>query len=328
MSAHAISTDDPTRAPIGDSAFEVTTFSGGVGLISGASGWFLADEAPARSLGRALVWADRSGVEDLNIVVDADGDIVARRAAEFERPPRVLRVEGDSLVTAEVVETPPPTSPPVEALDLVPLLARAGIEIVVENGIVRGEILGLEVARVVVGTGGVARVEVGVGHHDREAFAMVHGDVPTPEALAAVVESVRRHRRAGADRDLPEHPLGRMAAERWLRSVIVDQPGRVGAARLDPVEPTVERRRVDEVVPAVAVGVEESGAPVVVVCSTGIDLDLVPTAADARAVHSRDARLIIVVPERDAHPVTHRLAGALRRPATVVTVPPHWRSWS
>ena len=46
---------------------------------------------------------------------------------------------------------------------------------------------------------GAARLEVGVGAHDREAFALVHGDLPTVEALAGVVASWRRYRRPGAD---------------------------------------------------------------------------------------------------------------------------------
>jgi hypothetical protein len=65
---------------------------------------------------------------------------------------------------------------------------------------------------------------------------------------------------------------------------------------------------------------------VLVVCSTGIDLDLVPFAADARLLDGRDPRLVLVLPDGDDHPVTRDLAGALRRPADVVTVGREWRS--
>jgi hypothetical protein len=51
----------------------------------------------------------------------------------------------------------------------------------------------------------------------------------------------------------------------------------------------------------------------------------VPAAADARLAHARDARLVLVVPERDAHPVTAALAAELVHPAEVVTVPDDWR---
>ena len=73
----------------------------------------------------------------------------------------------------------------------------ADVDVVVEHGELFGEVLGLEVARVVVDEDGT-RFEVGVGRHDREAFAMLHGDLPTPEALARVVATVRQHRRPDA----------------------------------------------------------------------------------------------------------------------------------
>ena len=83
------------------------------------------------------------------------------------------------------------------------------------------------------------------------------------------------------------------------------------------------RANLKDVVPCVAVGVAADGEAVVVVCSVGIDLDLVPFAADARgAVGLGEARLLLAVPERDDHPVTRALAARLRRPAEVVAVVP------
>ena len=55
-----------------------------------------------------------------------------------------------------------------------------------EHGVLLGEVDGLEVCRVVL-VDGVAHLEVGVGRHDREAFALMHGDVPPAEALVGVV---------------------------------------------------------------------------------------------------------------------------------------------
>ncbi len=77
--------------------------------------------------------------------------------------------------------------------------------------------------------------------------------------------------------------------------------------------------------PEAAVGVDEAGRAIVVVTSTGIDLDLVPTAADLRSAHAPSARLVLVMPERDAHPVTRALASALVDPAEVVALPGDWR---
>ncbi|HMQ27317.1 MAG TPA: hypothetical protein PKA98_15100, partial [Acidimicrobiales bacterium] len=166
------------------------------------------------------------------------------------------------------------------------------------------------------------RLEVGVGRHDREAFAMIHGDLPTPDALMSVIDAVLAQRRPGAS----PHPLNRLAAERWLRALLVERPGLVGARSLRPVDPPVPRDNVKDAAPAPTLGESEDGTTVVVVCSAGIDLDLVPGAADARSWHAPEARLVLVVPERDDHPVTRALAAALTVPAEIVTVAGDWRA--
>jgi hypothetical protein len=71
-------------------------------------------------------------------------------------------------------------------------------------------------------------------------------------------------------------------------------------------------------VPCVATGTALHGGPVVVVCSTGVDLDLVPFALDARAMHAPSAELVLVVPQRDASPVTAALAAAAVQPPRIV----------
>ncbi len=200
-------------------------------------------------------------------------------------------------------------------------MRRAGIDVVVEHGVITGEVAGLEVARVVVDEQG-ARVEVGVGRHDREAFTMLHGEIPTPEALASVIETVRGFRRVGTT----PHPLNRLGAERWLRCRVIADPSLVGATELVAVEGTLPRDGVKDVMAAAAVGTGVDGAPVVAVASVGIDLDLVPTAADVRSRVAPGARLVLVLPERDAHAVTRALAAALADPAEVVTQPGDWRA--
>ncbi len=304
-----------------DDARERSTFPGGAALQAGFVGWVLLDDDPVRRLGQAIAWAGGHGVTELHVLADAGTDVLARRAAAFTVPPRVWTVAGRSLLPA-VAASPHAVAPgPDDVESLVALLEAAGVDVVVEHGELVGEVLGLEIARVVVDPERGPRLEVGVGRHDREAFALLHGDLPAPDALTSVVDAVRRHRRA----DAPAHPLNRLAAERWLRRRVLDDPALAGAVALSPAEPTVRRTGVKEVTAAIAVGRADDGA-VVVACSTGIDLDLVPSAADARAAHAPGARLVLVVPERDAHPVTARLAAALVEPAEVRTVSPDWRS--
>ena len=63
----------------------------------------------------------------------------------------------------------------------------------------------------------------------------------------------------------------------------------------------------------------------VIVFSVGIDLDLVPAAAEARAAIDPSAHLVLVVPERDDHPVTRALADRLQARAEIRTVSGDWR---
>ena len=77
---------------------------------------------------------------------------------------------------------------------------------------------------------------------------------------------------------------------------------------------------------ATALGVATDGAPLIVTCSTGVDLELVPAAADDRLAHAPEARLVLAVPTRDALPITTALASKLAEPAEVVAVDNDWQS--
>ena len=312
------------REQWGDAQRTPAVFGGGAALVQGDTGWVLADDQPHRVLGGGLAWARSQGVGDLHLLVDDEpaAGVVARRAGAFATPPSVWRVEGRAVHPAVPAPHPERASAPGGVDDLVALLEGSGVTVVVEHGVVAGEVLGLEIARVVVGEDDEARLEVGVGRHDREAFTMIHGRLPTADALASVVDAVLAQRRP----DASPHPLNRLAAERWLRALVIERPEVAGAVSLAPIDPPRPRDNVKDAAPAAALGVDEAGAPVVVVCSSGVDLDLVPTAADARQWHAPEARLVLVVPERDAHPVTRALADALAEPAELVTVAGHWRS--
>ena len=287
---------------------------------AGATGWVLADERPERAVGGALVWARQAGVDEVHVMAEAATGLLARRAGAFSPPPVVWRVEGRAVepASADPPAAEPEPAPEVEAF--VPMLLDAGADPVFEGGVLRGEVLGLEVARVVADASGT-RLEVGVGQADREAQRLLHADRPTAEALHRAVAAVRDVRRA----DAPEHQVNRLAGERWMRSILVRRPDLVGARHLEPVPSPVERSDLRQAAPAPAAGVDLAGRPLLVVCSTGIDVDLVPAAADARLSDGRDPRLLLVVPEVDDHPVTRWLAGRLVQPAEVTTLPGDWR---
>jgi hypothetical protein len=299
-------------------------FGGGAGLLDGDAAWVLI-ESPSFGLGSAMAWAEQQGARQLHVIASGDATAkagtLARQSAHFAEPPMVWSVAGTSLVAAGAAPVPEPVVPPAVALELAEQIRDAGLDVVVEHGVVCGEVFGLEVARVVVDDDRSAHIEVGVGPNDREAFGMLHGDLSTPAALKTVADAVLAERRPGR----PSHPLNRIAAERWLRAQLIADPGRFAGWALVPVPGVEPRASLNDRLPAFAVGHDDRGGAVVVAFSVGIDLDLVPVAADTRAALDPDARLVLAVPARDAHPVTRRLAGALRAPAEVVPVDGEWR---
>ncbi|MGE3620754.1 MAG: hypothetical protein AB7L84_09855 [Acidimicrobiia bacterium] len=285
----------------------------GAALVGTDEAWALVEDV--RAFGPALVWAERAGVGRLHVVADASAGVLARRAAQFHPAPEVWAVAGTSLVPAEPEPVPSPAVAPGSA-EAAGLLVDAGLEVLVEDGIVRGEVNGLEVARVVDG-----RLQVGVGQADRELTALVHGELDPVDQLDRVVAIARHHRRA----DAPPHPLKDLVPERWLRAQLVAEPSRIGLRELHPAPTAVPRPNLRDRHVAAARGVDAGGGEVVVVFSVGVDLDLVPAAADTRAVLAPGADLWLVVPARDAHPVTQALVERLAVPGRVVPVAGDWR---
>ena len=300
------------------------TVGANAAVVVDGTAFVLSQVADAATLAGAIAWTLRQSASDLVLFTDDLGDDVARMAGHFDLPITVRSVQGAGSVPVEPAPFPARLPAP-EAPELIAQLTDAGLEVVVEGGVVRGEVSGLEVARLVVwpiesGGDGELHLEAGVGRFDRDAVAATHqGEAPSA-TLARSVAMVRAERVAGG----ATHPLARLARERWLRRSIIEDPGLVGATGLRPTETTVRRDSVRDVSPAAAVGTSDDGDPVVVVCSSGVDLSLVPVAADTRAWLDPSARLVLAVPERDRLPTLDRLAALLRRPAEVLTVPVPW----
>jgi hypothetical protein len=142
---------------------------------------------------------------------------------------------------------------------------------------------------------------------------MLHGHVPTVDALADVVRQVGAHRVVGA----PPHPLNLLARERFLRWRLVAEPSLVGVDRVTPVEPITPRRTVAESVPCAAIADEGSQTPFDLVVTVGVDLDAVAYAAD---VQRDDRPTRLVLPANDLLAITRDLAGLLAVPIELLTV--------
>ena len=304
-----------------------------VGASAGvvAQGWaaVLLEHGSAAGLSGALLWADRQQADELTVFVDDHAAVDVARWAGYlrlgDRPVAVRQVHGASSHPVDPAPLPARLAPPQVSAALLDDLRSAGVDVVVEHGTVRGEVLGLEVARLVewpveVGGDGELHLEAGVGRFDRDAVAAVRPDEAPVDSLARTVAQVRQHRYPGA----PVHAVQLLSRERWLRSMVVVDPSLVGAAELSAADMTTEPTGLRDAHPSAAVGTDPDGGPVVVVCSTGVDLALVPLAADTRAWHDPEARLVVALPQRDHHSATITLLGLLQRPAELVDLTPGW----
>lgn len=303
---------------------------GAATLAEDGRAWVLVQREPERALGAALAWAVRHGATSTTCVIDVGRDgrpqrsaagLVAAKAAALAPSPSVLAVTGSTVevVPPAPLPAPGPHQPTALAALRLDAAAAARADVIVhEDGSLTFEVLGLEVGRAAAdGT-----LLVGAGKHDREATSELYGGEPPQEALVRAAETVRELRRPGAQ----PGPPTLLQRERWLRHHLVDHPGLLGAADVagslvpvaDPAPPGDLRR----LRPAGATAVD---GQVLVVCSAGVDLDLVPSAAWLRAwAAPRAERVVLVVPSGDDQPILRELAALLPVPSSVVTVTAPW----
>lgn len=299
---------------------ETSSVGTGAGLTLGNRALvYLPDSQRSPSPLAALVaWSARRAATELHLVLDTVDDVLAASVAGLDPAPTVWRVEGTSLVAVGSVELGDPPDPPAAAIAAGAQLSAAGLDVIVEHGVVVGELAGLEVARIAVDAQGGAVVRVGVGLFDQEAHAVINADLATPDHLAAVIDQVRAQRNGSAGL----HPLNRFSRERWLRSVVVAAPELVGCRSLSPLAPLEVRGGIHEPAPAAAFGVSDAGSALVV-CSAGIDLDLVPVAA-GHIARARPDEVVLVLPGRDHHAVIEASMQRLAAPARLVAVAEPW----
>lgn len=315
-------------------ASETAGFPHGAALVHDDAAWVLIEGPAARSLGGALAWTVRQGAASLNIVADSDTGMLARRAERLSLPTTVWSAQDRTLLAAVAEPLTPAPQPAAEHLALTGLIVDAGATPNVEHGVVSGEVRGLEVCRVVdePTIGHIAELgdidssrfasdefdgvylEVGVGANDREAFRLIHGDIPTIEALASVVNSVVTFRSP----DAPQHPLNRLGQERYLRWRLEQEPELVGFVGVEPSQPPQPRPNLKDPIPCVASGVDVAGRRHAIVCSVGVDVDLVGFVADVQS--ATDDPVVVVLKERDLLPITRELLGLLATPVDVRTV--------
>ncbi len=308
------------------------------GIVGGATaidpsgrGWVLVQDEAARGLGAALAWGERRSGGVVTCVVDVDregrpqseaGAALTRRLAGLapgaDGRVGVVVVDGATvgIVPAAPVEAHGPFSLDPIFEPLLPAAAAAGVEIEVHaDGTASLEVLGLEVGRFARSDDGSPLLRVGAGRHDRDTFDELFDGAPTALALASAAAMVRtlRHSDAGTG------PGNLLQRARWMRSVALSE-GRslVAIPEATPAEDLRTLR--------CAAAIAEDGT--LVAFSAGIDLDLVPTIADAwlrcDAAGRTPHRVEVHVPTGDDMAITTDLLRHLLVPAHLSAVTPPW----
>lgn len=290
-------------------------FAPGAAFVTDSAAWFLVDGDSSRCLGPVLAWCGANDITvPVRILTESHGGIVARRAGQFDVDVTVWQVDERSIAPVGPEAHLPFLGPSPSHLAFASLIESAGADVVIEHGVVLGEVRGLELCRVVDDAAtGETRLEVGMGAHDREAFAMVHGEVPTEEALRRVIEAVLPHREQGA----PPHPFNQFGAERLLRWNALQDPAAVGCSSLAPAEPPVVRTNLKDAVPCAAIGLDADGATVAVTFAIGMDLDALPFALDT-ADRLGASRAVLALRSRDFSRSVRALAGRARASLSLV----------
>lgn len=275
------------------------------------------------ALGAALRWSAVHKPDALHITMDPQWAGDAARRAELLSTPGPVQIWESNDGSFTPVEASPLLPPPVLPESFgshVELIRQAGAEPVLDHGRLVAEVAGLEVARVQIPATmpgespdlaeDIALLEIGVGQADRELHHMIQNsplasldneDKPGDTAqlrnrLAQVVDAVRAMRTGSG-----EHPLSRVALQRWVRSEIVAQPSLIGAKEVTYEPPLRPENTVLSRNSVAAVGIDDTDRPLVVVCSVGVDLNLAADIVDYRHRINPDAHVRVVTPERDLY---------------------------
>ena len=279
------------------------SFALGAGFLTADATWVLIDGDASRALGPVLAWSTQFE-RHVNLLVENNAGLLARRASLFDADITVWHVD-DHTITQAAAEPHVVSAPASDAhLSFVDIIESSGADALVEHGIVVGEVRGLEMCRVVDdATTGDVRLEVGMGRHDREAFTMIHGELPTAQAMRQAIDAVLPHRTEGAD----SHPFNQFGVERLSRWKAIKDPSTIGFSTLAPADPPVLRTNVKDSVPCVAIGLTGAKRLSTAVFVHGVDLDCVSFAVDAASrLGTQD--VTIAVRRRDVIASIERLA--------------------
>ena len=284
-------------------------FPFGAGLTHEHRGALYVTRDHIRTIGPTLLWMQKHHLTEVDLVIEGDAGIPARRAQSLTCNLRVWQMLNGTLQPAQPAPHLPKIQPPDSHEQFTSLIQQCGADVVREHGILTGEVLGLEVCRVVDTPEG-PKLEIGVGAHDRETFQLVNAHRTIEESLTQVVATVTQYRAPGAE----PHPLNRLAPERRLRHHILNNPHLVNATALQPAEPPVIRHNLLDASACIAQGTTTSNEPLIVAITATVDVDIVTFAIDAQLREHPQAHITIATYAGNLTPSLRKIADTAARP--------------
>ena len=296
---------------------EVVDLPFGSAVVSqdGATAWVVLELPVAASLGGVLAWAAKSApsASTVHALLPSDmaiwrypAGVWARLASYFDIDCHIHELTPQGCVEVSPTLLAGKSDAPDGARALRDVLAEARLEVVEEAGIIRGEVLGLEVARIME-LGAEHRalagldldaddsdptfgIDIGVGKFDQEIGRMLQTESVPVAALTRTADYVRLNRSADAGPPIEREAL----RESSICGVLIDNALHAFA--------------------------------------TGIDLDTIPQVADmaARCESERSGAVVsldevhLYVADPTLARVQQRLVPRLGRPITVHVMPAPW----
>jgi hypothetical protein len=333
------------RSNTGDARFEPCAFPAGAALVRPDGLWVLVDKPGPGVVGGAIVLAQRIQAPTLSIFFDnaSDALVAARLLQPFAIDATACWLS-ELTAIAVVAEEPPiverfvltDTHRAAFASEITSCTADA---VPTDTSLV-AEVLGLEVGRVVIDPEEMqARIEVGVGHNDREArvqqgpwFDVALGGQPRSLQLDATVDSQRLelvdlartvdHIRSVRHKGAHPQPATLLARAGWMRHEACANPASIGFDSLRPIRPGPERGLNHDYV-AFALGTKaEADWLVSFICAAV--LDSVPLAATVRTESFGPLDWCVVVVDDLDLSLIDQLVGAARPKPAITTMSAPW----
>ncbi len=266
----------------------------------------------------AIALATETNELQTNLVVDNSEPVLLQQTHGLNAEIILWIIDDDRVVQHPDSAIEERTEINVLGEDFKELLKASGCDVVQEHGVLKGEIKGLEVARVVINDEGQQVLQVGVGAYDQEAHKILDSQQTPEEKLFRVISQVMEYRNQKSE----PHPLNRVARAKWMITEIVTSPKNFGLEEVQSLSMLEEVDTVTENHPAAAIGRTGAGS-VLIVASSGIDLQTIPVAAGLLASTGAEEVWIALSP-KDRHPAIINSARYLKAPSRFIEINEPW----